>query len=186
MGEKEMFKQKGRIMSKFLLISILFTTITAVSAEAAVSAEEDDSLIFAGIAMLYAQGRTPDEYLVESLGYKDIDPDWLRTEEVLIKTQAEMAADMAKTLQTLNACSAETWKEKPEKTAKKIDDASKKIMAKYFRKAEVALSMAQYSTLVRWIQKNKHSTHYLWLSQMNDPSLEVFGMCARFRQGGEL
>jgi len=167
-------------MNKVLLTSILFTTITAAYAE------EDDSTLFAGISMLYAQGKTPDGYLVKSLGYKDADPDWLRTKEVLITTQTDMAADMAKTLQTLNACSAETWKEKPEKTAEKIDDASKKIMSKYFRKAEEALSKTQYSTLVRWLQKNKHSTHYLWLSQMNNPSLEVFGMCARFRQGGNL
>lgn len=168
-------------MSKCILISILLAVASGTA-----YAEEEDSTVFAGISMTYAQGMTPDGFLVKSLGYKETDPDWLKIEEVLIETQSSMAADMAEVLKQHKACDDGAWDTNPWETAEMIDAPSKRIMKLHFLKAQTTLSDEQFSALADWVETHKTKTNYRWLTDMQDPGREVSGMCERmFPQGGE-
>ena len=95
-------------MKRYFIISLLLTSTVASYAD------EDAGTIFGGLSMLYAQDRLPDGYVRESLGYEETDPDWLKTSEVLIEAQVNMADAMAKVLKQYAACEVDTWKNEPQ------------------------------------------------------------------------
>ncbi|NKB97381.1 MAG: hypothetical protein GKR90_02615 [Pseudomonadales bacterium] len=167
-------------MNKSVLVALITIIVPATS-----EAEEKASTVFAGLSMTYAQGLTPDGYVNKALGYKKNEPNWLETSDLLIKTQASMAKNMAQVLKSYSACDLKTWTNAPKKLASRIDAESNKIMKKHYQDSKKILSKASYETLMEWVEKNRARTTYTWLSEMETPSLEVLGMCERMIAQGE-